>query len=237
MKDQRRLQHLPVEAVGTGKGAFAEACILVSGELAIEIGERLVGGEPPFDEELFALQGKPPELGPRSQRSGKRLLVEGNCGLHRLRHRSHPAAAGKERAAGGVTMIEGEIDGGLLHRPVGLDDQTVAEGDVLLVVNPLDIRRRAPRHLLLQFAVAADGEVEQLFSGPEAFPAPLPCPVGPGSGAHPVEAAALDHRLGEGDVELGLGAGCAGSVDVGFLANGTVRRPANRRRWPSSGEM
>ena len=64
LKDQRRLQHLPVEAVGTGKGAFAEAGILVSGELAIEIGECLVGGEPPFDEKLFPLQGKPPELGP-----------------------------------------------------------------------------------------------------------------------------------------------------------------------------
>ena len=174
----------------------------------------MVGGEPPFDEELFALQGEPPKLGPRSQRSGKRLLVEGNGRLHRLRHRSHPAAAGKERLPRGIAVIEGEIDGGLLHRPVGLDDQTVTEGDVLLVVDPLDVRRRAPCHLLLQFAVAADGEVEQPLARSVSFPAPLPCPVGPGGGAHPVETAALDRRLGEGDVELGLSAGRAGAVDV-----------------------
>ena len=111
-------------------------------------------------------------------------------------------------------MKEGEVDSGLLHRPVGLDDQTVTEGDILLVVDPFDVGRRAPRHLLFQFTVAADGEVEQPLTGAVAFPAPLPCPIRPGGGPHPIEAATLDDRLGEGDIELSLGACGTRAIDV-----------------------
>ena len=110
-----------------------------TGELRVEAGEDLVLGKPAFHEQLLSLQREPLKLRAGCHRPRKRLLEEHGCRSNGQGQGPHPLAAGQERLTGRITVIHREFDGGLLHGPIGLHDHRLPQGDVLLVVEPLDV--------------------------------------------------------------------------------------------------
>ena len=111
-------------------------------------------------------------------------------------------------------MVERQLDGGLLQRPVGLHNEPVSQGDVLLVVHAFDVGDDATVHLEAELLVAFGRKIEEPLSRGIPLAAAQPIPVGAGGRLHVVETAPLDRRFGERDVERGLGPRGTGAVDL-----------------------
>ena len=187
---------------------------MVARDLGVEPGECLVFREAALHEEFFPLQGEPLKFGPGGERPGERLLKHHRARRHGLGQGPHPGAAREQGLAARVAIIQREVDRRLLHRAVGLHHRRLAEGDVLLIVDPFDVGDRPAFDPKPDLHVALDGQIDEVVGGQPALAAARPVPVGAGRGAHVVEPAAQDCRLRQRHVELGLRPRGPGPVDV-----------------------
>jgi hypothetical protein len=98
----------------------------------------------------------------------------------------------------------------LLHRAVGFDRHALANGDILFIVNPLNVGGGTPLHAGTEEGIAIGRQLDEGFGGLAIFAAAGPDPVGVRGCPHELQAAACDGGLGESLVELGLGSAGAG---------------------------
>ena len=217
LKHERGLENLTVEAERAGERALSEAGVLIARDLGVEAGKDLVFGETLLDEQLLPLQREPLKLGPRREGAGQRLLEHGGSRSDRIGQGWHPSAAREQRLAGRIAVEHREVDRGLLHGAVGLHDHRLTEGDILLVIDPLDVGHGPAIDAEPDFHVALHREIHEVVGGPATFAAGRPVPVAAGGGPHVVEAAAQDHGLRQRNVDLRLGPRGPGPVDVAVL--------------------
>ena len=64
LKDERRLEHLPIETIDTRQRALTEAGILVAVELSIDPRKHIVGRQPSLDDELLPFKRDAEEFRP-----------------------------------------------------------------------------------------------------------------------------------------------------------------------------